>query len=105
LSDLSGKAFHEEQEWRIVIRPRELLKQGTDDGGKTSPQICFRSSRGIVIPYLHLLLIQDKPSIRRIKFGATLDPERKKASIEILLDASGFRHFGIEGTDIPLVSV
>jgi|HubBroStandDraft_6_1064221.scaffolds.fasta_scaffold238558_2 hypothetical protein len=95
-------AFQEEQEWRIVIRPRELLKQGADDGGKTQPRLFFRSSRGIVVPYVRLLAIEDRLPIRRIRFGPSLEPKRTKASVEALLEAHGFRDVEVDGSDIPV---
>ena len=96
-------AFKEEQEWRLVIRSSELLKQGTDDAGKTPPKINFRTSRGIVIPYVHLVPIAGKLPIRRIRFGPTLDPKRARASVEMLLEANGFGGVKVDGSDIPVL--
>lgn len=95
-------AFEEEQEWRIVVLPRELLKQGTDDGGKTPPRLYFRSSQGIVIPYVRLLPVEGKLPIHCIRFGPSLDRKRAEASIAILLEANGFRDVAVDGSDIPL---
>lgn len=95
-------AFQEEQEWRIVIRPRELLKGPYDDGGKTRPQLYFRAARGIVIPYVRLLPVEDRLPIRRIRFGPTLDPKRAHASVELLLEANGFRDVKVDGSEIPV---
>jgi hypothetical protein len=41
-----SEAFKVEQEWRAVVRQREFLKQGTDDGGKTPLPVHFRTGRG-----------------------------------------------------------
>jgi Protein of unknown function (DUF2971) len=49
-----NKAFEVEKEWRIVIRRRELLKQGTDDGGHTPVPVHFRS-RGLLTSYVKLI--------------------------------------------------
>ena len=48
-------AFAVEKEWRLVVRSRELLKQGTDDGDHTKLQIWFRTSRGQLTPYVRLI--------------------------------------------------
>ena len=50
-----NEAFRDEKEWRVVIRQRELTKQGTDDGGKTPIPIYFRSSGGMLVPYVKLI--------------------------------------------------
>jgi Protein of unknown function (DUF2971) len=55
-----NKAFDAEREWRIVVRPRELLKQGTDDGGRTPTPVYFRSVRGVPVPYIKLIPIEGK---------------------------------------------
>jgi hypothetical protein len=50
-----NEAFKVEKEWRVVVRERELTKQGTDDGGKTPLAIHFHVSRGILVPHVRLI--------------------------------------------------
>jgi hypothetical protein len=47
-------AFAVEKEWRVVVRSRDLLKQGSDDGDHANLKIHFRTARGRLIPYVKL---------------------------------------------------
>ncbi len=70
------EAFRSESEWRIVVRQREWLKQGTDDGGKVVKPIQFRtSSTGALIPYVRLIPInaREKLPIACVRVGPTND--------------------------------
>lgn len=98
------KAFKVEKEWRIVVRPRRLLKQGTDDGGKTALCVYFRPSKGILIPYVKLLPSGDNGRLPmdRICSSPTLDKARAEAAVKLLLEANGFADVTIHGSDIPV---
>jgi hypothetical protein len=59
-------AFGEEKEWRFVVRSRELLKQGIDDGDHTNLPIHFRTARGRLTPFVKLI-----PSKAPMPLGGT----------------------------------
>ena len=87
-----NKAFEVEKEWRIVVRQRELLKQGTDDTGKASPPVYFRSSKGMLVP--------TKPDeglpIVCVRTGPTLDKTTAGMAVRMLLDDNGFCNVNVE---------
>jgi hypothetical protein len=96
------EAFSVEKEWRLVVRRRELLKQGTDDGGKSPIQIHFRPARGYLIPYLRLIptIGHDKIPLRSIRSGPTLDRLAVMLSIAPLLNTNGFKGVHLEHSSI-----
>lgn len=99
-----NEAFKEENEWRIVVRPRVTKKQRVDDGGKTPTPIYFRCSKGIPIPYVKLNgRFKQKLPISRIRSGPTLDKHLAKIAISTMLDQNGFPSIPIEGSDIPVL--
>jgi len=99
-----SEAFKVEQEWRAVVRQREFMKQGTDDGGKTPVPVCFRTSRGMIVPYVRLIPCQPnkKLPITCLRSGPTLDKTMAGVSISMLLAKNGFPHLRIEGSDITV---
>jgi hypothetical protein len=51
-------AFKEEEEWRLIARPRLFTLQGRDDRGKTPTKRYFRAQRGVVVPFLKLISLK-----------------------------------------------
>jgi hypothetical protein len=96
-------AFKSENEWRIVVRPRELKKQGVDDGGKTPTPIYFRCSNGMPVPYVKVNgKAKGKLPISCIRSGPTLDKNLARIAISTMLNQNGFPGVPIEGSDITL---
>jgi hypothetical protein len=101
---LKHEAFKAEREWRLTVRPRSLVKQGTDDGGLTSPPIYFDVSKGIFVPYVKLVPAgQNKLPIRCIRFGPSLDKAKSEVSIGMFLEANGFQGVTLAGAEIPVL--
>jgi DUF2971 family protein len=98
-----NKAFEMENEWRVVVRRRELMKQGTDDGGKTRPPTYFRSSDGMLVPYVKLIPIEEggKLAVASIQSGPMLDKTTALMAVSQLLDKNGFSGVRLLGSDIP----
>jgi hypothetical protein len=96
------EAFQEEQEWRIVVCPRKLRKQGTDDGGRTKARLHFRSLKGALVPYVRLAPAKGKLPIRSVRCGPSLDLKRGGISVEMLLEAQGFQDIPVSGSNIPV---
>jgi len=99
-----NKAFAVEEEWRVVVRQRELVKQGTDDGGKLPAPINFRSSKGVLIPYIRLIPTSppEKLPIACIRSGPTLEKATTAMGVRMMLEKNGFPNVQIEGSDIPV---
>ena len=105
-------AFAVEKEWRLVVRSRELLKQGTDDGDHTKLQIFSSSCQGTT----HTL--RETDSLSGTAFPVTGDGRsyRSKASIaapvgdrvstwmavRMLLDRYDYKAARIHRSEIPL---
>jgi hypothetical protein len=88
-----NEAFAVEKEWRVVVRRRELTKQGTDDGGKTHPPVYFRAStRGALIPYVKLIpsVPTEKLPVYCVRTGPTLDANVSTLALPLFLHARGF---------------
>jgi hypothetical protein len=104
-------AFVEEQEWRLVARQRQLVKQGVDDGGKSPTEVHFRTSRGLTVPYIKLIPKQGpslpgKPSfpLESVRFGPTLNRAKGESALRLLLEMNGFQsNIAIFGSDIPVL--
>jgi hypothetical protein len=87
-----NKDFEVEKEWRIVVRQREMLKQGIDDGGKTPTPVYFRSSNGMLAPYVKLIPIEpsEKLPVACVRSGPTLDKTTARMAVQMILDKNGF---------------
>jgi hypothetical protein len=99
-----NKAFEVEKEWRLVVRRRDLLKQGIDDGGKTPVPVYFRTSKGMVVPYVKLVPTEQggKLPLAYVRSGPTLDKVNAWLGVRMLLDEHSFRGVSIEGSDITV---
>jgi hypothetical protein len=104
-------AFAVEKEWRFVVRSRELLKQGVDDGDHTKLPIRFRTARGQLIPYIRLLpskaampLIGDgsKLPIASVRCGPTGDRVSAWMAVRYLLDGQGYRSVRANRSEISV---
>jgi len=104
LVSFKNEAFKVEEEWRVVVRQRQLTKQGTDDGGKTPTPIHFRSSKGMLVPYVRLIPTDPakKLPIACIRSGPTLDKVTAGMAVRMMLERSGFSGVRVEGSDITV---
>ena len=86
-------AFASENEWRIVVRQRERIKQGQDDGSKIVKPYQFRSREGMLIPYIRLIPPKDggKLPIASVRSGPTNDPISTSLAVPLLLEQNGFK--------------
>jgi hypothetical protein len=99
-----NEAFAVEQEWRIIVRARELTKQGTDDGGKTPVVVHFRSLKGMLVPYVKLIPTDPtkKLPIACVRTGPTLDKITAGMGVYMMLEKNGFPHLQVQGSDISV---
>jgi hypothetical protein len=99
-----NEAFNVEKEWRVVVRQRELLKQGTDDAGKTPIPVYFRSSKGMLVPYVKLIPTDPakKLPIACVRSGPTLDKTTAGMAVCMMLGKTGFLNIRVQGSDIPV---
>lgn len=98
-----NEAFAVEKEWRIVVRRRKLIKQGTDDGGKTATPVHFRTSKGALIPYVKLIptLPTEKLPIQCVRTGPTLDANVSTLALPMFLEKHGY-HMYIRRSEISV---
>jgi hypothetical protein len=96
------EAFKLEKEWRLVVRRRELLKQGTDDGGKAPVPLNFRTSNGMLIPYVKIIPTDPakKLPIACIRSGPMLEKTTTAMSVRMLLDKNGFPNTRVRVSEI-----
>ncbi|TAM79773.1 MAG: DUF2971 domain-containing protein [Acidobacteria bacterium] len=99
-----NRAFEVEKEWRVVVRRRELLKQGSDDGGRTPIPVYFRSLEGGLVPYVKLIPTDPakKLPIVSVRSGPTLEKATASMVITMLLHRNGFSNVRVQGSDIPV---
>jgi hypothetical protein len=104
-------AFAVEKEWRFVVRSRELLKQGIDDGDHTNLPIHFRTARGQLIPFIKLKpskapmpLVGDgqKLPIASVGCGPAGDRISAWMAVRYLLDGKGYRTVRVDRSEISL---
>jgi hypothetical protein len=99
-----NEAFKVEKEWRAVVRQREFLKQGTDDGGKTPLPVHFRTARGILVPYVKLVPWKPdkKLPIACIRSGPTLETTMATTAVHMLLETNEFPRVKVQGSGITV---
>jgi hypothetical protein len=105
MDDIAGfkhGAFHEEQEWRLIVRPRIFLKQGTDDGRASPAPLYFRSSNGTLVPYIKLIPLRGKLPISSVRLGPSLS-KRAEAAVQMMLNANGYSTVTVHSSDIPVL--
>jgi Protein of unknown function (DUF2971) len=104
-------AFAVEKEWRLVVRSRELLKQGTDDGDHTKLPIRFRTARGQLTPYVRLIpsgtafpVTGDgkKLPIESVHCGPVGDRVSTTMAVRMLLDRYEYYEVRVRRSKIPL---
>jgi hypothetical protein len=104
-------AFVEEQEWRLVARQRVLMKQGVDDRGKSPTEVYFRTSRGLVVPYIKLVprqgpTVPGKPRfpLTSVRFGPMLSRAKGENALRQLLEKNDFHNeVTMVGSEIPVL--
>lgn len=99
-----NEAFKVEKEWRVVVRQRLLIRQATDDGGRTGIPTYFRPSKGRIVPYIKLIPVHTdkKLPIVAIRSGPTLDQATASMAISMMLQTNGFAGVRVKGSDIPV---
>lgn len=104
-------AFAVEKEWRFVVRSRELLKQGQDDGDHTNLPIHFRTARGQLIPYVKfrpstapMPLVGDgkKLPIATVRCGPMGDRIGMWMAVRYLLDGKGYKAVRVNRSEISV---
>jgi hypothetical protein len=95
-------AFQEEDEWRLILRPRKFLLSGRDDRGKTPTKTYFRPQRGVAIPFLKLVPLEGSLPIARIRSGPSIDRARARASVRMLLREHKFPDVEFNGSEIAV---
>ncbi len=98
------EAFSEEMEWRLIDRPSVFSDE--------SKYLKFRSSRGHLIPYIAMQLVDasvdEEPyfPVKKIWIGSTLRPELSKKAVRMFLANHGYGHsVEIEPSLIPLQKI
>lgn len=99
-----NEAFKAEQEWRVIVRARELTKQGTDDGGITPVPVHFRALRGMLAPYVRLVPTDptNKLPIACVRTGPTLDKIAAGMGVYMMLEKNGYPHLRVQGSEISV---
>jgi hypothetical protein len=99
-----SESFAVDKEWRVVIRQRVLMKQGTDDSGKTPTQVYFRSSRGALVPYVKLIPTNpgEKQPIYFVRTGPTLEANAATLALPPFLQTKGYPGVRIRRSDISV---
>jgi hypothetical protein len=104
-------AFAVEKEWRFVVRSRELLKQGKDDGDHANLPIHFRTARGQLTPFVKLspskapmTLVGDgeKLPIASVRCGPVGDRISAWMAVRFLLDSKGYKSARVDRSEISL---
>lgn len=99
------EAFAVEKEWRIVVRPREIIKKGTDDGGKAHIPVMFRTMDGQLIPFVRLIPTETKGKfpLVSVRFGPTKEERTSWLAIRLLLHQNEYDFVKtVEGSKIPV---
>jgi Protein of unknown function (DUF2971) len=102
-----NEAFAEEQEWRIVVRPRIAARKyvGPKDQND-SEWLHLRATRGLMIPYTRIVpsIPDGMLPITSVRFGPSLDKVRAENSLRMLLSLNGYGHIKkIHGSGIPVL--
>ena len=100
-----NEAFAVEKEWRIVVRPREVVKQGMDDGGKALIPIMFRTMDGQLIPYVRMVPSgpNEKLPLVSVRSGPTKEETTARLAIRLLLHKHKYDFVkSVEGSKIPV---
>jgi hypothetical protein len=92
-------AFREEKEWRLVARPWS----GATNAKKTG-NLKFKSSRGMLTPYLELSPKEDKSllPIVSVRYGPTLEKRRAENTLSLFLKQLGYTNVHLHGSEIPV---
>jgi len=87
-----SEAFSVEREWRLVVRRREIVMPGTDDGGKNQVPVYFRSARGTLIPYVKLVPMDSvkKLPLMSVRSGPTHDEMTAAVALSMMLRKFGY---------------
>jgi hypothetical protein len=101
-ASFKDKAFDVEKEWRLAVRRRELSKQGTDDGGRTAVPVHFRTSNGMLVPYVKIVptVRSEKLPITCVRSGPMLEKATARMAVSMMLEKNGFLNTRVQGSDI-----
>jgi hypothetical protein len=88
-----SEAFASEKEWRVVVRQRERIKQGEDDGSKIVKPYQFRIRDGMLIPYVRLIPPKkdDRLPITSVLCGPMNDQITATIAVPLLLQEYKFQ--------------
>jgi hypothetical protein len=100
IATFKNDAFIEEQEWRIVVRSKNLLGRITEMEGAG---LYLRADRGMMVPYVKLVPTDGQLPIRSIRFGPSLDKSRAAFSVKLLMALHEYERVEILGSDIPVL--
>lgn len=90
---LKHPAFHEEEEWRVVLPPAEILP---------APTVNYREGASLLVPYIELQLPPDCEWLAKIVVGPTPRPDDSLRSIESYLRTHKRRALlGVSCSGIP----
>ena len=104
-------AFAVEQEWRFVVRSRQLLKQGIDDGNYRNLPIQFRTARGQLIPFVKFkpctttlppFVDETRLPIASIRCGPVGDRISAVMAVQQLLESKGYGGVRVTRSGISL---
>ena len=95
-------AFREEKEWRLIVRPNVVRRQGEQLETQKGTDFKFRDQGGALIPYLELRPEHGKLPLRSIRFGPTLESGLTEHSVRMLLLSCGYKGVSVEGSEIPV---
>jgi hypothetical protein len=100
------RAFSVEKEWRFVVRRRELLKQGDDNGEDAQKLVRFRPTQRYAVPYLRLIPAgsNTRLPLRVVRSGPTLDRLSVVLSVHPLLYRYDYGDVRVEESGISVRS-
>jgi Protein of unknown function (DUF2971) len=99
------KAFSVEREWRIIVRKRELVTRSDDDGGKTAIPIHFRSTRGMIVPYVKIIPHKKhytKLPVVSVRTGPVLQKKTAAFAVKLLLKTNGYSNVDTRSSEITI---
>lgn len=106
IARFKDSAFDDEREWRIIVRQRKLMKQGSDDGAPKASPIYFRASNGFIVPYVKILPgnSMHRLPISFIRSGPGVEDSAARRGVRMLLEANNFQDVTVKDSGISLRS-
>jgi|ERR1700733_1365393 len=103
IAAFKDKVFENEKEWRLVVRRRELMKQGSDNNQSDPSHLYFRSSHGMIVPYVKILPAgsSNKLPIKSIHCGPSAAQGIRGVAIRMMLEKENFTDVSVHESTIP----